>query len=509
MVDPPKRPATGWGLGKKADQELKSWRRQVPLFQREYDQAEARQKAAEEEHTAARTPETDYKALKAQSDTATAYRKLKQATFNVADSEAKIAEREAHDAKQADNTLRTPTSKSIADAAAEKAIELRNAATGLREETKEAKERADIAALAVPKMPESMVEAAKIEAAEKMKQKVDKNGKTNSKTNGKENGSKNGNTNDNKNPPKVKVPPKVEEKVEPEPVTKPEEKHDPSAVEEPPKDKEEVKPEPVKPVANPEEKGDPPKVEAPPSDKEEVKPETVKKPEETEDPPEVKKAAWDLVVIPKENLIKESPHLTFMRMVPGMSDGDYWASEGFTYLRFLMDFYLGHKQGWNPLYRDRLEFLSNRKKIRKICEELSCSAEDYVTFFELDKTTREQRVPSNYAPAWYMALAAIRKDAELGKEFYKTVWKVTFGRDPLLSVGQKHLLKLFPPGAELVEDWEKYQDIDWFEEEPKSDISWYDFIKVQWDTIENLERNYGKGLHDNDPDFDAADGDQC
>ncbi|RPA72814.1 hypothetical protein BJ508DRAFT_419286 [Ascobolus immersus RN42] len=209
--------------------------------------------------------------------------------------------------------------------------------------------------------------------------------------------------------------------------------------------------------------------------------------------------AWvDFAIPSRVQLIQTPPHERLPRMMPGTLHMAYWEENGRSYLRFIMDYYLAKKQGWRPFFRSREEFLLNKNKKRKICEDLACTKEEYIQHFELDRTTRDQHLPSNYAPVWYLAIVA-RKATET--DFYKRVWMAAFEKNPWESSCYNHLVRIHPPGIELVKGWEKFKEVTWYESKPKTNVTWREFVAATWDTIEDLEKGKGKAVTDGDPDF--------
>ncbi|RPA81900.1 hypothetical protein BJ508DRAFT_361524 [Ascobolus immersus RN42] len=196
------------------------------------------------------------------------------------------------------------------------------------------------------------------------------------------------------------------------------------------------------------------------------------------------------VRIPQKSELKQKERYTKLkRMSEDHDNGPYWAENKDAYRRFMVDSYLTRRQGWDPINRGRLEFLSNPKKIAKIIADINCTPEEYIRYFELDNTTRDQILHSNYAPFWYLAYGA-SKDPETS--FYKRLWIATYGHDPSLYFEQDYLIRIHPAGIEkYIYDEARYG------KEPDAKT----LLRMIWDSIDEYERRFASGSLDDDPDF--------
>ncbi|RPA77531.1 hypothetical protein BJ508DRAFT_330143 [Ascobolus immersus RN42] len=212
-------------------------------------------------------------------------------------------------------------------------------------------------------------------------------------------------------------------------------------------------------------------------------------------------AAYTLEVIPEDaDVVQKMPYGKIPRL-PADDAMRYWQDNSSLFFRCIVDNYLVRKQKWNPLYRNRFEFLKNEKKIKKICKDIGCTIQEYIVHFELNNSTRGQNDHANFVPIWCLAVCAVKVAAT---DFYIRVWQATFGVDPWHHINKSYLLKLHPPTVLDINGYEKLGGASWYKKDERKvgDIDWSKFIEMTWDTIEELERNDAERVSDGDSDFD-------
>ncbi|RPA81112.1 hypothetical protein BJ508DRAFT_346288 [Ascobolus immersus RN42] len=192
------------------------------------------------------------------------------------------------------------------------------------------------------------------------------------------------------------------------------------------------------------------------------------------------------IQLPDEaSLIKVSPYPKLRRRRHAERPADFMKSQINLFSRFLLDFYLSQEHGWNHHYRTRLEFLSNKNKRERICEDLHLTHDQYIRYFGLNDTNRNQTLPSNFAPIFLLAGMAVYNE---NTSFFRTLWKKIFKQDAKKFCNDGSVLCIFPPSIRNILG----------PPTPLDDSDWEDQI---WDSLETYERKEKPDAIDSDPDF--------